>query len=76
MIRHPYGPDELDRTDPELDGIAEQLQDYAAGQSCQLRRSTWRRGSMPPSTPSRIRPSGGGRVSPARLPAGGRSRAD
>ena len=33
MIRHPYGPDELDRTDPELDGIAEQLQDYAAGQS-------------------------------------------
>ena len=33
MIRHPYGPDELDRTDPELDGIAEQLQDYSAGQS-------------------------------------------
>ena len=33
MIRHPYGPDELDRTDPELDGIAEQLQDYSATQS-------------------------------------------
>ena len=33
MIRHPYGPDELDRTDPELDGIAEQLQDYSARQS-------------------------------------------
>jgi hypothetical protein len=33
MIRHPYGPDELDRTDLELDGIAEQLQDYSAGQS-------------------------------------------
>ena len=33
MIRHPYGPDELDRTDPELDGLAEQLQDYAYGQS-------------------------------------------
>ena len=32
MIRHPYGPDELDRTDPELDGLAEQLQDYASGQ--------------------------------------------
>ena len=32
MIRHPYGPDELDRTDAELDGIAEQLQDYSAGQ--------------------------------------------
>jgi hypothetical protein len=32
MIRHPYGPDELDRTDPELDGVAEQLQDYASGQ--------------------------------------------
>jgi hypothetical protein len=33
MIRHPYGPDELDRTDPALDGIAEQLQDYSADQS-------------------------------------------
>ena len=31
MIRHPYGPDELDRNDPALDGIAEQLQDYASG---------------------------------------------
>ena len=32
MIRHPYAADELDRTDPELDGLAEQLQDYASGQ--------------------------------------------
>jgi hypothetical protein len=32
MIRHPYGPDELDRTDPALDGIAEQLQTYASDQ--------------------------------------------
>jgi hypothetical protein len=30
MIRHPYGPDELDRDDPELDEIAEQLQAYAS----------------------------------------------
>ena len=35
MIRHPYGPDELDRTDPELDGLAEQLQDYASGAELQ-----------------------------------------
>ena len=33
MIRHPYGPDELDRRDPVLDGIAEQLQAFASGQS-------------------------------------------
>jgi uncharacterized membrane protein YgcG len=32
MIRHPYGPDELDRRDPVLDGIAEQLQAFASGQ--------------------------------------------
>ena len=30
MIRHPYGPDELDRRDPALDGIAEQLQAFAS----------------------------------------------
>jgi hypothetical protein len=33
MIRHPYGPDELDRTDPELDGVAEELERYAAARS-------------------------------------------
>ena len=32
MIRHPYGPDELDRRDPALDGIAEQLQAFASGE--------------------------------------------
>ena len=30
MIRHPYGPDELDRTDPALDQVAERLQAYAS----------------------------------------------
>jgi uncharacterized membrane protein YgcG len=32
MIRHPYGPDELDRDDPALDEVAEQLQAYASDQ--------------------------------------------
>jgi uncharacterized membrane protein YgcG len=32
MIRHPYGPDELDRNDPTLDDVAEQLQAYAAAE--------------------------------------------
>jgi hypothetical protein len=32
MIRHPYGPDELDRTDPDLDAVAEQLQAFASDQ--------------------------------------------
>lgn len=29
MTRHPYGPDELDRHDPDLDAIAERLERYA-----------------------------------------------
>jgi uncharacterized membrane protein YgcG len=33
MIRHPYGPDELDRTDAALDEVAEQLQAYASDES-------------------------------------------
>jgi hypothetical protein len=31
MTRHPYGPDELDRVDPGLDRVAEELERYAAG---------------------------------------------
>ena len=30
MIRHPYGPDELDRANPALDRVAERLQAYAS----------------------------------------------
>ncbi|MDQ2689126.1 MAG: hypothetical protein M3Y29_02480, partial [Chloroflexota bacterium] len=30
MSRSPYGPDELDRTDPALDRVAQRLEDYAA----------------------------------------------
>jgi hypothetical protein len=30
MSRHPYGPDELDRTDPRLDDVAHRLEAYAA----------------------------------------------
>ena len=30
MIRHPYGPDELDRSDSALDAIAERLQAFAS----------------------------------------------
>lgn len=33
MTRHPYGPDELDRVDPELDRIADELERYAAARS-------------------------------------------
>ena len=32
MIRHPYGPDELDRNDPVLDAVAEQLEAFASDQ--------------------------------------------
>lgn len=35
MTRHPYGPDELDRVDPELDHIAEELERYAAARSAE-----------------------------------------
>ncbi len=30
MTHHPYGPDELDRLDPELDDVAERIERYAA----------------------------------------------
>jgi uncharacterized membrane protein YgcG len=33
MIRNPYGPDELDRTDAALDEVAEQLQAYSSDES-------------------------------------------
>ena len=59
MIRHPYGHDELDRGDPELDAIAERIQSYASDQRS-VRRSTSPRASTPRSTPRRTRPSDGG----------------
>ena len=33
MTQHPYGSDELDRMDPELDGVALELERYAAARS-------------------------------------------
>ena len=33
MTQHPYGSDELDRVDPELDGVAHELERYAARRS-------------------------------------------
>ena len=33
MTRHPYGSDELDRVDPELDAVAVELERYAAARS-------------------------------------------
>jgi hypothetical protein len=32
MTHHPYGPDELDRADPELEGVAHELERYATSQ--------------------------------------------
>jgi len=32
VTRHPYGPDELDRADPELDAVAHRLEAYAAAE--------------------------------------------
>jgi hypothetical protein len=31
MTHHPYGPDELDRADPDLDRVAHELEQYASG---------------------------------------------
>lgn len=33
MTSHPYGPDELDRVDADLDAVAHELERYAAGRS-------------------------------------------
>lgn len=35
MTHHPYGPDELDRADPELDDVAHELERYATSQQGQ-----------------------------------------
>jgi hypothetical protein len=36
MTRHPYGPDELDRVDADLDAVAHELERYAAGQDADV----------------------------------------
>ncbi|HEY6607869.1 MAG TPA: hypothetical protein VI277_01610 [Candidatus Limnocylindria bacterium] len=44
MTHHPYGPDELDRADPELDEVAHAIERYALDHD----------GKMPAGLPSRI----------------------